>query len=183
VWPLRTAATLDQAALEMHRHAADLVVVNMGLEDNHGLELLARLRRNFPSAEAVAMSRRESSEMCVQALRGPGAADLLVGPVNVEAVRECLARAAERRAQRGRLVSRNVRLRSVCKQLNRARHEISQQVNLLCHDLVKGLSGTGPATQPDADRRRILRLPGQRGGDRVADAPDHGMACSNASGR
>ena len=29
------------------------------------------------------------------------------------------------------------RLRTVCRQLNKARHEISQQVNLLCHDLVK----------------------------------------------
>ncbi len=28
-------------------------------------------------------------------------------------------------------------MRNVCRQLNKARHEISQQVNLLCHDLVK----------------------------------------------
>src|SRR5690242_10652412 len=36
-----------------------------------------------------------------------------------------------------RLRKRNVRLRLVCRRLNQARHEISQQVDLLCNDLVR----------------------------------------------
>ena len=133
---VRVAATTDHAAVEMSRCAADLIVVNLQLNDNHGLELLSKMRRRYPSTDVLAVSRVVSAEMALAAWRA-GAADLLVQPVDVKTVRASFRRLAENRTAGDRLLRRNVKLRTVCRKLNKARHEISQQVDLLCNDLVR----------------------------------------------
>ena len=133
---IRCATDVNQAALEMKRRPADMVVVNMQINDNSGLELLRRLHRAFPHTEAVAMTRSDNGAICLEASQA-GASDLLMGPMDPSVIRACILRAQQRLLVRAQLRHRNVRLRNVCKQLNKARHEISQQVNLLCHDLVK----------------------------------------------
>jgi hypothetical protein len=62
---------------------------------------------------------------------------MLTAPVAVNDLNRSLAGVIERRSQHDQLTRRNRRLRSVCKQLNKARHEIRQQVDLLCNDLVR----------------------------------------------
>ena len=86
---VRFAESVEQASLEMKRQPADLVVVNLQINDNTGVELLARVRARFPQAETVALSRVVNSEVCVSALRA-GAADLLMGQVSVVEVKACL---------------------------------------------------------------------------------------------
>ena len=132
----RTAASIDQASLELKRKPADLLIVNVQIQDNAGVQFLARVKAQFPRIETVAVSRSNQSELCLNVFRA-GVTDMLVGSVDAVAVQACLARLAERRLVKDKLHNRNVRLRAVCRQLNKARHEISQQVNLLCHDLVK----------------------------------------------
>jgi len=133
---VRAAASADQAQLEMQRRAPDLVLVNLQINGNDGVALLAKWRQTYPRTEAIALSRKTSSEICLRAWRA-GACDMLVGPMDAAALQGCLQRWMDRRQGGQRLLARNLRLRTVCKQLNKARHEISQQVNLLCHDLVK----------------------------------------------
>lgn len=133
---VRAAASVEQATLEMKRHPADLMIVNMQVGDNAGTQLLARLRELFPQAETIALSRAKTPEICLQAWRA-GATDMLLGTMDVQEVKACLDRAVQRRANKDQAQARNRRLRTVCRSLNKARHEISQQVNLLCHDLVK----------------------------------------------
>jgi hypothetical protein len=53
---------------------------------------------------------------------------------DIEAV---LKASAGRRQEALRRQQRHERLRDVCRRLNKARHEISQQVDLLCNDLVR----------------------------------------------
>lgn len=132
---VRAATSLDQAALEMKRRPADMVVVNLQVNDNQGLDLLRGLREQFPRTETVAFSRLQTPELCLGAWRA-GATDMLLGIDPVE-IKACLDRAAQRRAGRDQFMARHERLRTVCRNLNKARHEISQQVNLLCHDLVR----------------------------------------------
>ena len=133
---VRAAASLEQATLEMRRHPADVLMVNLQVGDNEGLDLLTRLRDLFPRTEAIALSRVKNPEVCLRAWRA-GATDILLGKADVQEVQACLARAQQRRVHRDQAAARNLRLRSVCRSLNKARHEISQQVNLLCHDLVR----------------------------------------------
>lgn len=133
---LRYAPTPEQARFELQRRPADLVLINVQIHDNAGLELLARIRRAYPKTDAIALTRQTSADVCLNAWRA-GALDLLTMPMEPAAVSTCMRRVEAVRAQRDRLIARNKRLRHVCRQLNKARHEIGQQVNLLCHDLVK----------------------------------------------
>jgi len=133
---IRAASTTDHAVVEMKRRPADLIVINLQVNDNHGLELLSCLRKRHPLTEVVAVSRAISADLAMAAWHA-GAADLLVQPVDVKTIRASFKRLAENRCGGDRLLQRNIKLRTVCKKLNKARHEISQQVNLLCNDLVR----------------------------------------------
>ncbi len=133
---VRIATSVDQAAAEMTRRPADLLLVNVQINDNAGLELLRSLRKKYPGTEAIAVSRVRRSELCLDAWRA-GAADMIVGPVTVEEVQRSVEEVAHKRHGVERLLARNVRLRQTCRRLNKARHEISQQVDLLCNDLVR----------------------------------------------
>lgn len=133
---VRAAQDTQQALLEMRQHPADLLVVNLQVGDNDGLGLLEQFRKLYPKTEAIALSRVRNPELCLQAWRA-GASDMLQGKLDPQEVKVCLDRVIERRDQRDQAAARNQRLRVVCRSLNKARHEISQQVNLLCHDLVR----------------------------------------------
>ncbi len=133
---IRTAATLEQATLEMQRDPAGLVLVNVHTQDHGGYELIESFNRRWPHSLVLAVARRRQVDICLQAFRA-GAADVVFEPINSESLRSAVTRADTQRNTRHRLVWRNQRLRTVCRQLNKARHEISQQVDLLCNDLVK----------------------------------------------
>lgn len=133
---VRSAGSVDQATLELRRKVPDLMIVNVHVNDNSGLALLAKVRHDYPRTQAIALCRAQDTDSCLGAWRA-GANDLLMAPMDPSALRACLSRAQTRSRQQDQLRYRNARLRSVCKQLNKARHEISQQVDLLCHDLVK----------------------------------------------
>ena len=133
---VRVATSVDQAQAEMKHKAADVLLVNIQISDNAGMELIRSFHQKYPRSEVIAVSRIKRSEICLDAWRA-GAADMLVAPIEPADVQRSLNGVAERRAQVQRLTKRNVRLRQVCKQLNKARHEIGQQVDLLCNDLVR----------------------------------------------
>jgi DNA-binding response OmpR family regulator len=133
---LRFAASPDQAVLEMQRHPADLLLVNLQIGDQRGLELVAQWRKSYPHSEVIALSRLHRADVCLAAWRA-GASDLLFQPLDKVAVEHCLNNVAQRRTQKDRLNKRNERLRQTCRQLSKARKEIGAQVELLCHDLVR----------------------------------------------
>ncbi len=133
---VRMAATVDQATLEMRHKPADLLLVNIEINDNAGLSLMRTLREKYPRCEVIAISRVRRSELYLEAWRA-GAADMLLAPLKSADVERSFNNVAARRASIEKLGKRNIRLRQVCKQLNKARHEISQQVDLLCNDLVR----------------------------------------------
>jgi response regulator of citrate/malate metabolism len=120
----------------MKNRAADVLMVNMQINDNGGVELIRSLRQKYPRTEVIAVSRVKRSEVCLDAWRA-GASDMLLAPIQAGDVQRTLNGVAERRNHIEKLTKRNVRLRQVCKQLNKARHEIGQQVDLLCNDLVR----------------------------------------------
>jgi response regulator of citrate/malate metabolism len=137
---VRTATSIDQATAAMQTKPADVMLVNIQINDptgaNSGVGLIRTLRAKYPHTEMIAVSRVRRSEVCIDAWRA-GAADMLIAPLPAADVERSFSGIAERRAHVEKLTKRNGRLRQVCKQLNRARHEISQQVDLLCNDLVK----------------------------------------------
>ena len=133
---VRVASSIEAAEIEMRRNPAHVLFVNVQLGDNAGLEVIRSFKRRWPGTQAIAVSRTRKSDLCLEAWRA-GAVDMLQAPLQAQDVKSVLANLAGRRAQVDRLAQRNERLRIVCRRLNKARHEISQQVDLLCNDLVR----------------------------------------------
>ena len=133
---VRIATSVDQAQAEMKSKPADVLLVNLQINDNAGAALIRALRKKYPRTDLIAVSRVKRSDVCLDAWRA-GASDMIMAPLQPADVQRSLNGVAERRSQVERLTKRNARLRQVCKQLNKARHEIGQQVDLLCNDLVR----------------------------------------------
>lgn len=150
---VRVATSVDQAQAAMKQKPADVLLVNLQISDNAGINLIKALRTKYPRVQTIAISKLKKSEVCLDAWRA-GAADMLVGPLNASDIQRSLENILHGRDELQRLARRNTRLRSVCKQLNRARHEISQQVDLLCNDLVR-------AYQEMAQQLNLTQLAGE----------------------
>jgi response regulator of citrate/malate metabolism len=141
---VRVASSQDQAQVEMKSRPADVLLVSLHIHDNSGLALIKSLHEKYPRTHIIALSRAsearrrasEKNNACLEAWRA-GAADMLIAPFQPADLQRSLAGIFSRRGQLEQLTHRNRRLRQVCKQLNKARHEISQQVDLLCNDLVR----------------------------------------------
>ncbi len=133
---VRCATSASQVRAALRHRPADLLLLNLQMDDNGGLELLEELRRSHPLMDVVATSRLRRSELTLEAFRA-GAADVLFTPAPLPEIESLLARIARRREEAARSSFRSLRVRRVCKQLNKARHEIRQQVDLLCNDLVR----------------------------------------------
>lgn len=133
---IRQATSLDAAHAEMLRKPADILLVNLQIGDNAGPDLIRNLKRRHPRTDIIALSRSSQSAACLDAFRA-GAADLLIAPWQPQDLQRAFTDAALRLAETDRTAQRQQRLRTACRRLNKARHEISQQVDLLCNDLVR----------------------------------------------
>jgi DNA-binding response OmpR family regulator len=133
---VRLATSADAARLEMRRTCAGIVLVNLQIGDHGGADLIRTFRKQFAGADIIALSRSRRAEVCLEAFRA-GASDILLAPIQVRDIQQALNASAARRHEDRHRRQRHERLRQVCRRLNKARHEISQQVDLLCNDLVR----------------------------------------------
>jgi DNA-binding response OmpR family regulator len=133
---VRHAASIDAAETEMLGHPADLILINLQIGDHAGIDLIRILKRRYGNADIVALSRSRRTESCLDAFRA-GASDMLLAPFGPRDIERVLAASAGRHQESLRRLHRQFRLRDVCRRLNKARHEIGQQVDLLCNDLVR----------------------------------------------
>jgi DNA-binding response OmpR family regulator len=132
----RAALCASDALLAMKHRPADILFLNLQIDDNTGLALLQTIRRIYPNTDVIALSRLRRNEVTLDAFRA-GAVDVLFLPAPAAELEKLLERLSRRREAVAMTAYRRLRLRRVCKQLNKARHEIRQQVDLLCTDLVR----------------------------------------------
>lgn len=127
--------SLEEARGELEKSPADLVLIEPQLPDGSGMELAQDLRRQRPSTHTIVITGQPNLECAIEAIR-VGAADYMVKPLNMTAlnlrVREVMTRQRADRGTRQRLR----RLQRLCLKLNRARQEVTEQVDILCNDLV-----------------------------------------------
>jgi DNA-binding response OmpR family regulator len=133
---VRLATSVDAADAEMRRHPANVVLVNLQIGDHAGVDLIRAFRRRYGAVDIIALSRSRRGEACLDAFRA-GASDMLLAPIQAQDIQQALEGSAARRLEDLRRQQRHERLRVVCRRLNKARHEISRQVDLLCNDLVR----------------------------------------------
>lgn len=125
---------VEPARVAVLRDAYDLIILSPRLADGSGFEVADLVNRLRPATKIVVAAAAATFEGAVEAMRH-GAIDFLSMPMGAAALRSRLAAALGRSRFDREREQRLLRLRSICRTLNTARHEISRQVDLLCADL------------------------------------------------
>lgn len=137
---VEAACSVDEARARLGDDAAprvDVVVIDEKLAES--IDLLREVAQSEPMIVPVLASSKPGLDLAVEAMRS-GAADLMrIGRSEeaAHAARASLTLAIDRARLAQHREGRVERLRSVCRQLNTARQDISSQLSGMCNDLVE----------------------------------------------
>ena len=96
-WRSRWASSGAQALSDIQSQAVDLVITDLRMDGMNGLELLGRVRSDYPDVPVVVLTAHGTVPLAVEAMK-TGAADFLLKPFDREevlfTVRKVLAQAA-----------------------------------------------------------------------------------------
>ena len=129
------AADATEAALTLASETIDLCLVDITLPDGNGIALVEELSQSHPLTKSILITGQATVDHAVEALRA-GAVDFIAKPLNNDDLEMRVNDALKVQHKAYKQDQRLDRLRTLCKQLNKARHEITQQVDILCNDLV-----------------------------------------------
>jgi len=152
------AGSLAEARRVIHEEAIDLALIDEGLPDGRGVELARELSGSRPASRSIMLAACASAEGAIEAMRA-GASDMVAKPLDVESLKASVFEALKEVGRDRRRRRRVAQLRKLCRRLNDARHEISQQVDILCQDLVlayQELAGQLHCVEQTAELRTVL---------------------------
>ncbi len=129
------AQTHDEVMRLVSTTAFDAAIVDANLTEGNGLELIETLRATPASPCVIVTCEDASADMTIECVRR-GACDVIRSPLDPGDVLERLGAALENVRSERRRDRKIARLRTICRRLNKARHEVSVQVDELCTDLV-----------------------------------------------
>jgi FixJ family two-component response regulator len=129
------AASIGAAERTLAEQAIDLVLLDVALPAGDGMALARKLQRTSPLTRSIVITAHASLACAIDAMRS-GAVDFIAKPLNVDELNERVAAAMKHQRHDRRRDRQFTRLRKLCKHLNQARHEITDQVDILCNDLV-----------------------------------------------
>lgn len=92
-YQVATAATAHQGLELAHQEPPDIVLLDIGLPDQSGLEIMPELRQSAPHAAIIVITAYEDVRTAISAMKA-GAVDYLVKPVRLEALSAALGRTA-----------------------------------------------------------------------------------------
>jgi DNA-binding response OmpR family regulator len=166
---LLEAGSIAEARAHLAQMPADLVLIEADLPDGSGLALAADIKRRRPITQTIVITSQPSIERAIEAIR-LGAGDFLIKPLEAPVVTARMRKAVRRHHRERSRLRRMRRLRRACHKLNVAHEEVSQQVDVLCTDLVTAyqelatqihqVSQTGPFTEllrNELDLEQVLR--------------------------
>lgn len=113
----------------------DLVMLDPALPDGNGLSFADEIHQHHPTAQTIVVTDEPNLQDAIEAIRA-GAADLLIKPLNVADLNKRVHAALSRGRRDAKQWKRIQKLRRICKKLSRAHEEVTQQVDVLCNDLV-----------------------------------------------
>lgn len=93
-YAVEATGDLNHAKNMLKGRVADILLVNLPVGSNHGLELIAEVKLLYPGTSVVAMTTSNSVNAAVEAMRC-GASDYLTKPFTVDELSAVLDRAAE----------------------------------------------------------------------------------------
>jgi two-component system NtrC family response regulator len=93
-YDVTTAENAEQALTELERHPQDLIITDMKMPGTSGLDLLRRVRSDYPEIPVLMVTAYGTVETAVEAMKS-GAFDYVTKPVNAEELRLIVRRALE----------------------------------------------------------------------------------------
>ncbi|HEX8340952.1 MAG TPA: response regulator [Tepidisphaeraceae bacterium] len=132
---VQSARTIAEARHLLRHNQYQLMIADVHLPDGDGMDLLEDLKLTSPAAAAIVMTQKPSIDGTLFALRH-GVVDYLPKPFNAQQITQQVKTALRRQAIAERDDVRLTRLKTAVRELNKARHTVSQKVDLLCNDLV-----------------------------------------------
>jgi len=132
---VHVADSLAVARRTLEAETIDLALIDHDLPDGAGVALAAEIAGRRAPSRSIMLAGEATVDGAVAAMRA-GARDLIAKPINLDQLKRCVGVALEDLGREQRRRRRVAQLRQLCRRLNAARHEISQQVDILCHDLV-----------------------------------------------
>lgn len=129
------AATLAKAREALENHSFDVAMIHDTLPDGDGLALADELVHSRRLIEAIVLAEQADGPAAIRAMQA-GASDLITDPARDSQLADRLGRVVCKQQSARNQAKRIRRLRRLCKKLNEARIEISEQVDALCSDLV-----------------------------------------------
>jgi signal transduction histidine kinase len=122
-------ATNGRDALNtLRKQEFDLILTDLRLGNDDGLDMLAELRGLAPDTAAIVLTGYASLESAIQAMR-QGAYDYLVKPTDVEELKLTVARALERQRLQRELAARVSELEAANLKIQRFNSDLHRQVN------------------------------------------------------
>jgi DNA-binding response OmpR family regulator len=129
------ASSVQDAQRRLADTPADLLLIDGQLPDGSGLALAEQVKRDRGMTRTIVLSAQKHVDLAIQAMRA-GAEDFITKPLNEIELARSLRAARQRHAREQERQRRLRRLRRLCRKLDVARREITQQVDVLCTDLV-----------------------------------------------
>lgn len=124
----------------------DLVLTDLRLGDDDGLDILAELRQHSPDTVAIVLTGYASLESAIQAMR-QGAYDYLVKPTDVEELKLTVARALDRQRLQRELAERVRELEVANQHIQRFNSDLRRQVNEATETLQQNIDELADAKQ------------------------------------
>lgn len=126
---------LDEARTVVSGQRHDLVLLNPDLPDGDGFDLVQQIHHASSCTKTMVFSEVDSFGLALRALRS-GAIDFVRTPVQLDEIVERIDVALVRSHTEKEREDRIRRVHRICRELNSARDEISEQVDVMCNDLM-----------------------------------------------
>jgi two-component system, NtrC family, response regulator AtoC len=146
------ASTIQQALLKLQTEPPDLVTLDIKLPDGSGIDLLRKIREDFPQLPVILITAFGAVDIAVQALK-MGAYDFIEKPINFEKLENVVRNALEASALKTQVaqVNKTIRSRFSVDNIIGKSKEITEVLNMIRRLaqagastlLVQGESGTG----------------------------------------
>jgi len=151
------SSTAQDALRQMKRHEPDVVVVDISLEDAHGLDLVEELRDRFPDIRIIVFSMYDESVYAERAIRA-GASGYVMKSEATESVVKAIQAVSEgdvylSQRMSSRILSKVIRQQDYA--FRSATEQLTERELTVFEKLGKGLSVRDIADELDLSRKTV----------------------------